>query len=79
MTDFDQQVRPMLNRIQAEAQTIETHARHIVADAKLLQARPYWETKAEDAMAEAETRLWSALHHLRTARERYARTEPAHF
>ena len=71
MSDFDTAVAPVLRRIKAEANVVETHAQRVVTDVADLPSRPEWITKAEDALDLAEQTLSRALKNVRQAREFY--------
>ena len=69
--DFDTKVRPVLHRVLAEANVVESHANHVERAVRDLPARPQWITKAEDALQQAETSLVRAIQNVRAAREFY--------
>lgn len=73
MSNPTDEVIAVLRKIEAVGGSLETRARWIKEDVDALVHRPGWQTKAEDALVQAEHQLKRALSAVQGARKLYVR------
>ena len=75
LTEWDQLVAPILQRITASALICRDRARSITLEVAILQSRPAWLTKAQGAMKDARQELQEALARIEAAEKAYQAIE----
>lgn len=68
---WDKAIAPILQRITASAVICRDRARSITLEVAILQSRPEWLSKAQDAMREARQELQEALARIESAEAAY--------
>lgn len=71
MENWDKRIAPRLHDIEYSSNAIARHARYIQHNSQCLPSRPAWESKARDALNEAERELRIALAVVKTAQSFY--------
>ena len=75
LSEWDQLVAPILQRITSSALICRDRARSITLEVAILQSRPDWLTKAQDTMREAKKELQEALARIESAEKAYQAIE----
>jgi len=72
LTSWDREIAPYLRVMESGSKRMVAGAHDIGRVLPMLRSRPEFLTRAEDALAEAETKLTEVLAQVRAARTQYA-------
>jgi len=71
LPQWDNEVAPVLHKIEAHAYAVASHATAIASVMTILELRPKWQTKAGEGVNDAIQTIENALRKLRLAQKQY--------
>lgn len=71
LQDWDREIAPHLQRIEALAESVSRNAQYVKLAVMELPRRPDWQTRSRAALDDAGARLFSAMKQIHDARELY--------